>query len=63
MEEGAMAEEAYNRQREEAIINYTRDSRIQTKQNQKDKLTKRKEYLKKPRKLNRHGVLYEEVMK
>ena len=54
---------AYEEQaREKAIINYTRDSRIEAKENHK-KLAQRKEYLKKPRKLNRHGVLYEEVMK
>ena len=35
----------------------------QTYQNQKENLAKRKEYLKKPRMLNRHGVLYQEVMK
>lgn len=52
---------AYEQQaREKAIINYTRDTRTEAKQNHKEK---RKEYLKKPRKLNRHGVLYEEVMK
>lgn len=62
MEEGAMAEELYNKQREKAIINYLRDSRIEAKEDHK-KLAQRKEYLKKPRKLNRHGILYEEVMK
>lgn len=35
----------------------------QTYQSQKENLTKRKEYLRKPRMLNRHGVLYQEVMK
>lgn len=35
----------------------------QTYQRQKENLTQRKEYLRKPRMLNRHGVLYQEVIK
>lgn len=47
---------------ESRAINYTRDTRIKAKQNHRDKLTQKKEQLRKPRQLNRHGVKYQEVM-
>lgn len=54
--------EAQKAARENKAYNSLTD-RNATKQSQKEALKQRKEYLRKPRTLNRHGVRYQEVMK
>lgn len=50
-------EQAAEKAAEKAAINYTRDTRIENKREQKEKFKERKARI-----LNRHGVIYQEVI-
>lgn len=65
-EADALAEAMYNEQmtsagEAKALQNVV--TKTETFRNQRENLPKRKEYLRKPRILNRHGVIMQEVMK